>query len=73
MQKNGKFTIISPGGIMIGPFFILLFVILLAVPGFYLITRALFPKQSKRSARMLSYILTALLVAILATAMFTQL
>ena len=58
---------------MIGPFFILLFVILLAVPGFYLITRALFPKQSKRSARMLSYILTALLVAILATAMFTQL
>lgn len=73
MQKNGKFTIISPGGIMIGPFFILLFVILLAVPGFYLITRALFPKQSKRSARMLSYILTALLVAILATTMFTQL
>ncbi len=58
---------------MMGPFFIFLFVILLAVPGFYLITRALFPKQSKRSARILSYILTALLVAILALVMFTTL
>ncbi len=56
-----------------GPFFIFLFVILLAVPGFYLITRALFPKQSKRSARILSYVLTALLVSILAIVMFTTL
>lgn len=58
---------------MTGLFLIFLFVILLAVPGFYVITRALFPKHSKRSARILSYTLTALLVAVLATIMFTNL
>jgi len=58
---------------MTGPFLIFLFVILLAVPGFYVITRAIFPKHSKRSARIISYILTGLLVAILAIAMFANL
>ncbi len=58
---------------MTGVFLIFLFVILLAVPGFYVITRALFPKHSKRSARIISYVLTALLVAILAAIMFTNL
>ncbi len=58
---------------MTGIFLIFLFVILLAVPGFYVITRALFPKHSKRSARIISYVLTALLVAILAAIMFTNL
>lgn len=58
---------------MTGIILIFLFVILLAVPGFYVITRAMFPKHSKRSARILSYTLTALLVAILAAIMFTNL
>ncbi len=58
---------------MTGIILIFLFVILLAVPGFYVITRALFPKHSKRSARILSYVLTALLVAILSAIMFTNL
>lgn len=58
---------------MTGPFLIFLFVILLAIPGFYVITRAIFPKHSKRSARIISYILTGLLVAILAAVMFTNL
>ncbi len=58
---------------MIGPFLIFLFVILLAIPGFYVITRAIFPKHSKRSARIVSYILTGLLVAILVTIMFSNL
>lgn len=58
---------------MTGPFLIFLFVILLAVPGFYVITRAIFPKHSKRSARIISYILTGLLVAILDIAMFANL
>lgn len=58
---------------MTGIILIFLFVILLAVPGFYIITRAVFPKHSKRSAQILSYTLTALLVAILAAIMFTNL
>ena len=51
---------------MTGLIFIFLFVILLAVPGFYIITRKVFPQSSKKTARLLSYALTALLVAILA-------
>ena len=58
---------------MTGLIFIFLFVILLAVPGFYVITRGLFPKHSKRSARLVSYVLTALLVAVLASIMFANL
>ena len=52
---------------------IFLFVILLAVPGFYIITRAVWPKGSKKTARIVSYLLTALLAAILAAVMFTSL
>lgn len=58
---------------MTGLLLIFLFVILLALPGFYVITRWVFPKGSKRMARLLSYSLTALLVIILATIMFSKL
>ncbi len=53
---------------MIGIFSILIFVVLLAFPGFYIITRKIFPKKSKRSATWISVLLTALLIGILATA-----
>lgn len=58
---------------MTGLIFIFLFVILLAVPGFYIITRKVFPQGSKKTARLLSYVLTALLVIILALTMFAKL
>ncbi len=58
---------------MTGLVFILIFVVLLAVPGFYIITRKVFPQGSKKSARWLSYSLTALLVAILAITLFAKL
>ncbi len=44
---------------------ILFFVVLLAIPGFYIITRKVFPRGSKKSAMILSVLLTALLVGIL--------
>ena len=58
---------------MTGLVLIFLFVILLAVPGFYIITRAIWPKGSKKTARMASYLLTVLLAAILAAFLFTNL
>ena len=58
---------------MTGVILIFLFVILLAVPGFYIILRAVFPKGSKKAARRLSYLLTVLLAAILGAVMFTKL
>ena len=58
---------------MTGIILIFLFVILLAVPGFYIITRAVWPKSSKKSARFVSYLLTVLLTAILAAIMFSNL
>ena len=58
---------------MTGLFLIFLFVILLAVPGFYIVTRAVWPKGSKKTARLVSYLLTALLTVILAAIMFTNL
>ena len=51
---------------MTGLIFIFVFVVLLAVPGFYIIMRKIFPQGSKKHARLLSYALAALLVAILA-------
>lgn len=45
---------------------ILVFVVLLAVPGFYIITRKVFPKGSKKAAMTLAILLTILLVGILA-------
>ena len=74
MQKDAKFTIISSTEAdMTGLILIFLFIILLAVPGFYVITRALLPKRSKRSARLISYMLTILLVLILVIFLFTNL
>ncbi len=58
---------------MTGIILIFLFVILLAIPGFYIITRAVWPKGSKKTARWVSYLLTVLLAAILAAVMFTSL
>ena len=55
---------------MTGLIFIFVFVVLLAVPGFYIITRKVFPQGSKKTARLLSYMLTALLVLILALSTF---
>ncbi len=51
---------------MMGIITILIFVILLAVPGFYIITRKIFPRASKRSAMWVSVLLTVVLVGILA-------
>ncbi|OUO57031.1 hypothetical protein [Candidatus Avelusimicrobium gallicola] len=51
---------------MMGIITILIFVVLLAVPGFYIITRKVFPKGSKKSAMWISILLTILLVGILA-------
>ena len=46
-------------------FVIFLFVVLMAVPGFYIITRKMFPKMSKRTAGWITCLLTVLLVAAL--------
>lgn len=48
---------------------ILFFVILVAFPGFYIITRKVFKRGSRRAAMWLSGLLTALLVVILAVIM----
>ncbi len=58
---------------MAGLMVIFIFVILMAVPGFYIITRKLFPKNSKRSALWITILLTALLVAVLAWGTLTNL
>ena len=52
-------------GIMTGLFVIFLSVVLMAVPGFYIITRKMFPKMSKRTAGWITCLLTVLLVAAL--------
>lgn len=51
---------------MVGLIILVAFVILMALPGFYIITRKVFPKNSKRSAMWVSVGLTILMVAILA-------
>lgn len=48
---------------------ILFFVVLVAFPGFYIITRKVFKKGSRRAALWLSVLLTALLVVFLAAVM----
>ncbi len=58
---------------MTGLILIFLFVILLAVPGFYLITRWVFPQGSKKNARRIALGLTILLVAALAAGLIGQL
>ncbi len=54
---------------MMGLITILFFVVLLAVPGFYIITRKVFPRGSKKSAMWVSVLLTVVLVVILALAL----
>ena len=51
---------------MVGLVILIAFVILMALPGFYIITRKVFPKNSKRSARWISVGLTILIVILLA-------
>ena len=51
---------------MSGLIVIFVFVILMALPGFYIITRKIFPKMSKRCVTRLSCGLTLLLVLALA-------
>jgi len=58
---------------MAGLISILVFVALLAVPGFYIITRKMFPKSSKRSSVWVSAGLTVLLVALMLLGMFGML
>lgn len=50
---------------MIGLVMIFIFVVLLAVPGFYIITRKMFPKNSKRSALWVAILLTVILIILL--------
>ena len=50
---------------MAGLIVIFIFVILMAVPGFYIITRKLFPKMSKRRVNWITLVLTLLLVLVL--------
>lgn len=54
---------------MISIISILVFAALLAVPGFYLIMRKLYPRRSKKSAGWISAILTVILLVILLTVM----
>ena len=53
------------GGIIL----ILIFVILLAFPGFYIILHSIFPRGRKKTAALISALLTALLVFILLVTM----
>ena len=48
---------------------ILIFVVLLALPGFYVIIRAVFPRSSKKRTAWISVILTVLLVSVLTALM----
>lgn len=56
---------------MTGLFVIIFFVLLLAIPGFYIITRKIFPKMSKRSAAQITVGLTLLLVLALTLMVWT--
>ena len=58
---------------MAGMILILIFVALLALPGFYIITHGLFPRGSKKSAMWISILLTVLLVFILTVIMIGKL
>ena len=57
---------------MAGLITIFVFVVLLAVPGFYIITRKVFPNMSKKNASWLTGIVTALFVALLTIATMMQ-
>ena len=51
---------------MMGLITIFVFVVLLAFPGFFIITRKIFPKKSKKSATWISIFLTVILLGLLA-------
>ncbi|MBR3603339.1 MAG: hypothetical protein IKL48_01395 [Elusimicrobiaceae bacterium] len=55
---------------MLGVIFILIFVLLLAFPGFYLITRQVFPRGSKRKAAWISGLVSAIFLVGLLLMMF---
>ena len=57
---------------MAGLITIFVFVVLLAVPGFYIITRKVFPNMSKKKVSWLTGIVTALFVALLTIATMMQ-
>lgn len=50
---------------MIGLIFVFVFTALVAVPGFYIITRKIFPKMSKRRVCVIAVVLTVILLTIL--------
>lgn len=54
---------------MVGILLIFIFTVLLAFPGFYIITRKVFPRSSKKMAAWLSVGLTILLLVILSLLM----
>lgn len=56
---------------MMGLFIIFFFVILMAIPGFYIITRKVFPKMSKRRSAWITCGLTLALVVALALMVWT--
>lgn len=50
---------------MMGLIMIFVFVLLVAVPGFYIITRKIFPKMNKRKAAWLTMALTLIVIGLL--------
>ena len=54
---------------MAGMILILIFVMLLACPGFYIIMHSMFPRARKRTLAYLSALLTVLLVCVLLVTM----
>ncbi len=56
---------------MAGLFVIFFFVILMAVPGFYIITRKIFPKMSKRTVAWITMALTIALILALGLMVWT--
>ena len=52
---------------------IFIFVLLLSFPGFYLITRKVFPRSSKRSAAWISAVVTAVFLAMILAMMLGML
>lgn len=57
---------------MAGLITIFAFVVLMAVPGFYIITRKVFPNMSKKNAAWITGIVTVLFVAILTVVTMMQ-
>lgn len=56
---------------MTGLIIIAVFVVMLGFPGFYIITRKMFPKGSKKTARIVSALITAALVGLMFFLLYT--